>query len=382
MPTQLYKLSAFIRALVLFLFAILGCGAASATVCTDSFSQIQTLINQDIASGVPGGITATTVNSLMQVQNNCYLNVEDYPSAAIGALGITPNTTGGFATWPISVSATSVTAGALGPTVTINNSNWSGTALALSNIASQAANTVLGALTATNPSALALPSCSGASNALTWTTATGFGCNTITAAGVAFPATVSGTTTSGGIPYFSGTATLSTSGVLVSNAIMIGGGAGAEPSTTTTGSGVLTAISAAVDATGGIGTVGTSGATVGLLNGNNTTSGNNSHSGVETFAGSLKVATRTVSTATDTISATTDYFLCVTYTSTGAVTETLPAGVAGMTFQIKDCGGSAQTHAITITPAAGNIDGAGTYSITTNYGSVSVTYANSTWSVN
>ena len=73
-------------------------GSASATVCTASFSQIQALINQDIASGVPGGITAPTFNSLMQVQNNCYLNVEDYPSAALGALGIAPNTTGGFAT--------------------------------------------------------------------------------------------------------------------------------------------------------------------------------------------------------------------------------------------------------------------------------------------
>jgi len=92
--------------------------------------------------------------------------------------------------------------------------------------------------------------------------------------------------------------------------------------------------------------------------------------------------TRVVSAATDTASATADYFLCVTYTSTGAVTETLPAGVAGQTFLIKDCGGAAATHAITITPASGNIDGASTYVLNTNYGSVAVTYANSQWSVN
>ena len=92
--------------------------------------------------------------------------------------------------------------------------------------------------------------------------------------------------------------------------------------------------------------------------------------------------TRTVSTATDTISATGDYFLCVAYTSTGAVTETLPAGVAGQTFLIKDCGGGAATHNITIAPASGTIDGGSYYSLNTNYGSVAVTYVNSQWSTN
>lgn len=98
--------------------------------------------------------------------------------------------------------------------------------------------------------------------------------------------------------------------------------------------------------------------------------------------GSIIEKTRTVSASTDTISASTDYFLCVAYTSTGAVTETLPAGVAGQTFLIKDCGGAAATHPITITPASGSIDGSTSYSLTTNYGSVAVTYANSQWSVN
>src|SRR5215467_8753849 len=45
------------------------------------------------------------------------------------------------------------------------------------------ANTALGALVASTPVALALPSCSGASNALIWTTGTGFGCNTISSGG-------------------------------------------------------------------------------------------------------------------------------------------------------------------------------------------------------
>jgi hypothetical protein len=98
--------------------------------------------------------------------------------------------------------------------------------------------------------------------------------------------------------------------------------------------------------------------------------------------GSIIAKTRTVSAATDTISASTDYFLCVAYTSTGAVTENLPAGVAGQTFLIKDCGGAAASHPITITPASGSIDGGSSYSLDTNYGSVAVTYANSQWSVN
>lgn len=45
--------------------------------------------------------------------------------------------------------------------------------------ASIAANRLLGALTATTPSALAVPSCSTATSALTWTSGTGFGCNSI-----------------------------------------------------------------------------------------------------------------------------------------------------------------------------------------------------------
>jgi hypothetical protein len=52
----------------------------------------------------------------------------------------------------------------------------------LSQLPSMATNTVLANATsaAAVPTALAVPSCSGASNALTWTTNTGFGCNSIT----------------------------------------------------------------------------------------------------------------------------------------------------------------------------------------------------------
>jgi hypothetical protein len=62
------------------------------------------------------------------------------------------------------------------------------------------------------------------------------------------PITTSGTLaltvagTSGGIPYFSSASTWASSAVLAASAIVIGGGAGVAPSTTTTGTGVVTAL--------------------------------------------------------------------------------------------------------------------------------------------
>ena len=52
--------------------------------------------------------------------------------------------------------------------------------------------------------------------------------------------TVAGT--SGGVPYFSGGTTWATSAALASGALVIGGGAGSAPASTTTGSGVVTAL--------------------------------------------------------------------------------------------------------------------------------------------
>ena len=70
------------------------------------------------------------------------------------------------------------------------------------------------------------------------------------------PITTSGTLaltvagTSGGIPYFSSTSTWATSALLAANALMIGGGAGVAPSTTTTGTGVVTALGVNVGTAG------------------------------------------------------------------------------------------------------------------------------------
>jgi hypothetical protein len=62
------------------------------------------------------------------------------------------------------------------------------------------------------------------------------------------PVTTSGTLaltvagTSGGIPYFSSSSAWASSSALTANALMVGGGAGAAPSTVTTGTGVVTAL--------------------------------------------------------------------------------------------------------------------------------------------
>lgn len=58
--------------------------------------------------------------------------------------------------------------------------------------------------------------------------------------------------TSGGVPYFSATNTIASSAALAANAIVIGGGAGVAPSTTTTGTGVLTAVGNQVNTTNGL----------------------------------------------------------------------------------------------------------------------------------
>lgn len=62
--------------------------------------------------------------------------------------------------------------------------------------------------------------------------------------------TVAGT--SGGIPYFDSASSWASSGVLAANALMIGGGAGAAPATTTTGANVLTALGVDIGSAGAI----------------------------------------------------------------------------------------------------------------------------------
>jgi len=64
---------------------------------------------------------------------------------------------------------------------------------------------------------------------------------------------------------------------------------------------------------------------------------------------------------------------------TGITLSASPA--VGHEVLIVDGKGDAATNAITITPAAGNINGAGTYVISENYGSVALSYNGTQWNV-
>jgi hypothetical protein len=91
-----------------------------------------------------------------------------------------------------------------------------------------------------------------------WTTFNGKGSGTVTSVAQSFtgglisvagsPITSAGTLaltvsgTSGGIPYFSSASTWATSAALAAGSIVVGGGAGVTPATTTTGTGVVTAL--------------------------------------------------------------------------------------------------------------------------------------------
>lgn len=83
-----------------------------------------------------------------------------------------------------------------------------------------------------------------------------------------------------------------------------------------------------------------------------------------------------------TVSASTDYIICVNKTSGAATAVNLPASpTAGQAYVIKDCKGDAATNNITVTPNAGNIDGASTYVIATNHGSVDIAYDGTQWEI-
>ena len=65
-----------------------------------------------------------------------------------------------------------------------------------------------------------------------------------------------------------------------------------------------------------------------------------------------------------------------------AVAVNLPAGVTGQVFYIKDgLGLAAPATPITITPAAGTIDGAATATIDAPYGSLTIVYSGVEWKI-
>lgn len=75
-----------------------------------------------------------------------------------------------------------------------------------------------------------------------------------------------------------------------------------------------------------------------------------------------------------------DYLILVD-TSSARTINLSASPVTGQRYVIKDSVGSAVANNITITPAAGNIDGAGSATIATNYGSLQLVYNGSEWSI-
>ena len=152
------------------------------------------------------------------------------------------------------------------------------------------------------------------------------------ATGTTTPAfTIAGT--SGGIPYFSSGTTWASSAALASNALVIGGGAGNAPSTTTTGTGVITAIGNSVNATGGLVTVDGS-ATL-----------TNKTLTAPVISSISNTGTLTLPTSTDTLvgRATTDTLTNKTLTGTKETVFTITDGAA---FEIDPANGG--IHTITL----------------------------------
>lgn len=103
----------------------------------------------------------------------------------------------------------------------------------------------------------------------------------------------------------------------------------------------------------------------------------------QTFGAGVTVFVRVVTAAGGVTVATTDYLVCINKTVGAATAATLPGSpTPGDTYLIKDCKGDAATNNITVSPAAGTIDGASTYVMATNRQSSAFTYNGTEWMVN
>lgn len=103
--------------------------------------------------------------------------------------------------------------------------------------------------------------------------------------------------------------------------------------------------------------------------------------GLTTLSGGQIVKTRVVTAAGAATVSATDFTVIINKTSGAATTVNLPVGVTGTVYRIKDGKGDASANNITVAPAAGNIDGAATYVINTNYGSIDLVYNGTIWNV-
>jgi hypothetical protein len=97
-------------------------------------------------------------------------------------------------------------------------------------------------------------------------------------------------------------------------------------------------------------------------------------------AGTEVVAIRNAVATPVTVVAATDNIVSIQVPGPVAVAVTLPAGVLGQQFTIKDgLGLAAPATPITITPTAGTIDGAATATVNAPYGSLTFVYNGTQW---
>lgn len=103
--------------------------------------------------------------------------------------------------------------------------------------------------------------------------------------------------------------------------------------------------------------------------------------GAANFQGGQLAKTRVVTAAGSITITSADYIVIVNKASGAATIVNLPAGVTNTIFIIKDGKGDAGSNNITITPNSGNIDGASTYVISTNYGAATIVYNGTQWNI-
>lgn len=107
-----------------------------------------------------------------------------------------------------------------------------------------------------------------------------------------------------------------------------------------------------------------------------------SASGILTTSSGLVKKVRVVIAAGAVTVATTDWLVVVNKTVGAATVVNLPATpTTGTEFVIKDGKGDANSNNLTVTPAAGNIDGSGTFVMNVNYQSATFVYNGSSWSI-
>lgn len=101
-----------------------------------------------------------------------------------------------------------------------------------------------------------------------------------------------------------------------------------------------------------------------------------------TSSGSIVLEIVTVTTGSTYVVLATDYTIAINKTTGSATGITLPTSPStGRELVIKDAKGDANTNNITITPAAGLIDGSSTLVINTAYGKNKIIYSGTAWNV-